>query len=663
MPGYAVGVLANVFSFRDESGASKFLIAVIVSISVFPIIYYTIIRYTHASLVWGIVGGAIFVLLYHYYCLGLYKSNTWQVKLVGAKRIAYGLALWGVLILLVIDLKIDGQLVTSLMTYDYVKHIAVTDAITRTSIPPVNPSFYPGKELDLFYYYFWFIFPSLIDQVGAGLISPRHAVLAGILWGPLGLIAIAWFFIKKFGRIAIPDIDPRYYPLIVSMLAITGLDLLPILGHKVLEHLVGIPPYRVPSIEWWNEQVTSWVGSIIWVPHHVSALVATLFVFMLIRDCVDTESISTKRHYVTAIILCSLALASAFGMSIWVTLVFLCFLIIWFILVSIKGYKDEVHVLLGIGFFSLIFVLPYVVELQGANHLNTSVIVPSVRSFFLVDAFDSVLDPAVLQLTRLIFLPVNYFVELGFFFLGGMYYFFYRMKWKQRISRQELYIIVLLSTSVTICTFIKADIKHNDLGWRGFMFTQLILLLYSAPLYVSVFKKGGSKKTGCLTPIMRSVTTIVLVLGVTANIYEMTVLRTHSLGPSGEKGIKLREMYDWVEKNTHKEVIIQHNPDEEVEYYHALYGHRQVLLADRTLGKLYGINDYMYEQLYESLYPIFNSNLSTQELVKKARILNLDIIILKKSDSISADSTDWMRDLKPIFENSEGSVYSIAPLQ
>ena len=558
---------------------------------------------------------------------------------------------------LLVDLKIDGQLRSSLVSYDYVKHTAVTDAISRTGISPVNPSFYEGEGQSLFYYYFWFIFSSLIDLLGGELITPRHSVFAGLMWFPVGLAAITWFFVKAFGKFAIPDIDVRYYPLIVTMLAVTGLDLLPIVSHKILEYTVGLPAYFVPSIEWWNEQVASWFSAIIWVPHHVSALVATLFVLILIRECVD-EGYKGKKQW-QVVVLSSLALPSAFGMSIWVTLVFLCFLTVWFVFTLSKRYWDEVSILLKIGFLSLIFVLPFVLELNGANFRAGAPVAFSVRPFFISDELVFGASTALVQITRLIFLPINYFLEIGFFFLGGLLYILYRKNRGGALSRQEWYLLVLLVTSVLICSFVKANIKHNDLGWRGFMYAQMVLLLFSAPLFVSLVNKVVIEKLE-IAPVTRIVAITMLFLGITANVYEMAIIRTYSLGPSDERGLKLRELYEWVGENTAETVIVQHNPNEKTEYYHALYGFRQVLLADEVLGRLYGISEEMYLDLYDQIIPIFESSLSEEGVLQKSEALGIDFIVLKKEDPVWGDTTSWVQTAEPVFKNSYGRVYQVS---
>ena len=74
----------------------------------------------------------------------------------------------------------------------------------------------------------------------------------------------------------------------IGLLAVTGLDLLPTLyiwfaGHVWLD-----------DMELWNEaQITSWAGSLLWVPHHVAALIACFVAFLLLRHQADANRWAT----------------------------------------------------------------------------------------------------------------------------------------------------------------------------------------------------------------------------------------------------------------------------------------------------------------------------------------------------------------------------------
>ena len=53
----------------------------------------------------------------------------------------------------------------------------------------------------------------------------------------------------------------------VALLAVTGLDILPNL-------VLALARRPWPEPEWWNEQVSAWITSMLWIPHHLGALIA-----------------------------------------------------------------------------------------------------------------------------------------------------------------------------------------------------------------------------------------------------------------------------------------------------------------------------------------------------------------------------------------------------
>ena len=652
LPGYAIGRITNVLSFKSSSWHSKWLLSLILSIAVCPVIYYFIGRIGE-GLLWGMLGLCWGYVIYFALIRRAGLPTDFEFFRQSRRLL---LAILGVLVLfivLLVDLEIEERLLRSLFTFDYVKHIAVTDAISRSGVPPINPSFYNGEGLNLFYYYYWFIFPSLVEQIGGDLLTPRHAVLGGIAWSPICLIAITYLFIKQFGRHVLPHLDKKQYLFILLLLGVTGLDLIPVLSRTVILGVVGRTSYVVPSLEWWNEQISSWFSASIWVPHHLGGLIATLFVFIAIEEYRSQHG--SAQSFIILGLLCSLSLASALGMSIWVTLVFCVFLVVWFLFVLFRGNRREAWFLFLVGIMALVLVSVYVFELREANHLAKIPVLPTVRSFFPIDPILYGTPPVVVYTTRFLFIPLNYLLELGVFFLGGMLYVNYRKSRATPFSLSEWYVLLLMITSVIVCTFLRANIKYNDLGWRGFMFAQVVLLLYSAPLFMSIFKKKNAGVKFAKTT--RMVAAVMLLIGVFGNLYEIAVLRAYSRGPQGEYAYNLRNLYEWVDDNLKNEVIMLHNPNLEVDYFHALYGHRQVILADTTLGKLYGISDDMFNGLFGNVMTVFEDDMTLEEVVQASEDLSFDVLVVKKDDPIWKYHASWMNDIEPAYQNSAGSVY------
>src|SRR5438309_12096557 len=88
-----------------------------------------------------------------------------------------------------------------------------------------------------------------------------------------------------------------------------------------------------------------------------------------------------------------------------------------------------------------------------------------------------------LYLARFLLLPMNYFLELGFFFVAGIAYLYNLVK-RRAPSRAELALVLLAAVSIFLCTFFRSGvITNNDLGWRGFLPAQFALLLWAGDLF------------------------------------------------------------------------------------------------------------------------------------------------------------------------------------
>ncbi len=232
-PGFLVGWVLNLLSFRESHWITRFFISVGLSVSIVPICAYLLIRSGLANLDWlpllaSVVGSALIILKQsrgHQRIAGhpvSKKDPTRRIWIVGISLIAFAI------LFSLVDLQVKSGLFVSTISYDYAKNISVTDAITRTGLPPINPSFYPGYPLEIYYYYFWFILTSLIDQLGEHLISARSAVIAGTVWSGIGLIAAVYcYFRMKY--VGTPRFQKRSI-IGLGLLLVSGLDALVVLA-------------------------------------------------------------------------------------------------------------------------------------------------------------------------------------------------------------------------------------------------------------------------------------------------------------------------------------------------------------------------------------------------------------------------------------------------
>lgn len=655
IPGYVLAYLSGLFTDRKE--AMHWSIGLLVSIALCPVIIYYLMRFIGPPAAWIFLGGCWVVSLYL-----LYQHRTAVSQyLAKVLRRPGSIGLFAVFYLLasilLIDFQIDGHLIRPLMSFDFVKHVAVTDAISRTAIPPVNPSFHPGSPLPLFYYYFWFLLCSMVDVLGGSHIGPRGTVLASIVWSGIALFYLVRLYVNRLGSRIVKGLERKHLIYGYLLLLVTGLDLLPILVEMINRFYT--PGKRVlPDALWWNDQVASWFSSVLWTPHHVGGFIACMVAFYVV---IEQKSLQTRKGKIALAFIAG-TFVSALGMSIWATLVAGLFMIFWLLLTLKAGWRKESIFLVLTGSLSIALALPYVIDLHQANHFFRPSIAFQIRDFSVLGSLFHGVSPVLVNLARILALPLNYFLEFGFFAIGGLVYWEYRRKIPEKLERTELFFLLLMATSFFVCTFFRSALFNNDLGWRGFLFAQFILLLVSIPLLASLRNKFSDERYTLLSST-RKFANVALILSAVFIVFQAYILRYYFWGPDDEFTVSLREAYEWQDENLPSTVVMQHYPDiklypgDQTEYFHALYGNRQVLVADRLYSRAYGINDAMFDSTFTKVNRFFLPELTPQEGVQLSSYLNIDGFFLKHTDPIWNDPNSWLAPFKPVYESECCRIY------
>jgi len=116
----------------------------------------------------------------------------------------------------------------------------------------------------------------------------------------------------------------------VGLLLVTGADLLPAMGSLLAQRAVN------GEMEWWSQdQISSWVDSLLWVPHHVAALLCCLLSFLLLWR--TREALGAGQRWL-AVGLAGVAFASAFGLSVYVAFGFAVLMLVLCARVLLRGW-------------------------------------------------------------------------------------------------------------------------------------------------------------------------------------------------------------------------------------------------------------------------------------------------------------------------------------
>jgi len=657
-PGYLIGWVSNVFSFRQRRISTRLLLATVLSISVSPILCYWIGWLFATRGIWvacAISSGAAAVLLIR------------DLREVGCRvRPALPFILiagaWAVVVIAsLIDIQLQNRLYFSPVGHDYAIRAAIAGAISRTGVRPATPFFFPGAPVPLRYHHFWLIVCSLVQQLGGKSVDTRQALFAGTVWSGIALMALVPLCLRFFCDQGSDAIGRRSL-IGIGLLAVTGLDLIPTV---LLMKFSGVV---LADMDLWNDPIFSFPSSILWAPHHVVSLVACLTGFLLLW-CAGAKR--GARAPFAAIALAGCAFASAVGSSIHVSLVFAAFLGLWTLIAMVRRWHRHGLVLLSAGAVAAALAAPHLLTLiahgAGSAAESAAFVRPWVRPIriaaILMDA--SHVAPWRSTLVQALLLPLNYFLELGFFFVIGILTY-KRYKTAAKLTRQQLALSVLMVTSLLISTFLRSSVigetdteqrvPINDLGMRGILFAQFALVLWAVELWPNWRNLAHN---------VRVALGIMLALGAAGSVYQVTMLRLfpmladcgvvampHWLSSDrqlGPRTMAMRQAYDVLQPKLPLNAIVQNNPDVTVDdYFYGLYANRQTAVASRGCDVAFGGAIEACDAVTSRLAPLFHGATAAPP----DGSLGVDALIFKDTDPVWAERNNWIWRARPLFANN-----------
>jgi len=235
-PGYVIGWGFNLLKHRSQPLMLQLGTGIFISISVIPAFLFLVYRFLPAKIGIGILFAFAIAAVYIYFTQNKASdNNAVPASEKGYQKSVLGLILvWFLFSVFVsADLQIGKRLYFSNNSYDMLTRVAVVDAMTRTGVPPVNPSYYPGEEVRLnFLYYYWYILASVVDMLGGPLVSALHAMIASISWCGIALFAT----VSTYMQVRAPSENAWKKTFIgIQLFAVSGLDCIIIILAAVRE--------------------------------------------------------------------------------------------------------------------------------------------------------------------------------------------------------------------------------------------------------------------------------------------------------------------------------------------------------------------------------------------------------------------------------------------
>lgn len=543
--GYLTAWFTNLHDFRRRSFIERIFWSVPLSIAVSTIGAVLIGRFLSlaAATTFFVVCTVLWLAVVGQEWLHSRRSETngnLGLEPLGGKALLLAAAWIALVIFSLVDIQKDQQLFMSLFISDHSARINWIEAVLRTGVPPANSLYFYKSPAPMRNYYFWYVDCASVAQIAH---LPARAVLAAsCVWSGFALAALIGLYLKHF--LCVGARLRKQFLLAVSLLAVTGLDICVNIVDLFFLHR---PTYL--DFEWWSrDPIYSWFSSVLWAPHHVASLICCMFAFLLAWMAGKDRN----QNRFASVVLIALALASAFGLSIFVPFGFFLVMLAWgFWQVAIERTPLSALLLAGGGALSCLLLVPYLWDLtHGSSKMQAGASLAvqggGVFGFSVRETFppDGLLASGLLQhlasthlalarnVANLLLLVPGYTVELGFFLIVLLVYAIPARRGTARNTSAERSLVFISIAIIPIISFIRSAVfQSNDFGWRAALILQFPLLLLASQLIMRWRQRdasGAASSNRQPSELLRSTASLALAIGVISTFSQMLPLRFDS---------------------------------------------------------------------------------------------------------------------------------------
>jgi hypothetical protein len=658
-PGYLLAGALDLFGFRRRSMLERLACGISLSVAIAPIL--TIL----AGHIVPLGAIAIFFAATLAGMLGWLAAGHRQLHLPRDRHTV----LLGIFLLIgsalvvgeLIDIQRGARLYLSVTVLDQAYRVAFTNAIAHTGIPPLNPLYHPGVAAPLRYYYFWYALCAVCMELAH--VSARQALIASSVWAGLGLVATIALFARHF--LAIREGLHRYILAATLLLTVTGLDILPALYNLFANH-----DFR-GDLEWWSiDQIASWLDSILWVPNHLGSMLSCMAAYLLLWRA---RGEATRRHRLAATLLAGAAIASAFGLSIYVAVGFGILVAAWSL--SLLARERDLPAVLrncAAAATAILLLIPFLRELLGA-HSGTQgraaatparMFAFSIREMISADLITGLPAFAALrrahpvaldQLARLVLLLPGYALELGFF---GLVLGLAIRKRKRLDAPRKTALWLSLLGLVVVSLMRSSVIGNNDFGYRAALLPCFFLLLLAA-----------DRMTSLPAPRSAPLLYALLLVGLAGTAFQALMLRiflpllVSAKIPAFEhlpqQVYAARMEYTAIAKAVPERAIVQSNPINPGSYLYVanMLSTQNAMAANAggDCGAVFGGDPSVCEETQAAIRKIFAAPAMPEAVVlSECRRLGIDYLLVTSTDPVWHDAKGWVWALPTLARTESG---------
>jgi hypothetical protein len=670
-PGYVAAWLADYHGFRQRTMVGRLVWSIPLSLAISTIAADLIGRFLSLG------AAAVFFALMTAVWLGLLireaihlrrEGLRWPVgwRPYGTIALLLGLAWIAVALFSLVDWAAHQQLFLSVIVQDEGSRVNWTASVVRTGVPPANSLYFFHHADALRQYYFWYVLCAAVVRLWH--LPVRAVYMASSVWAGFGLAALAGLYLQNFlgagARLR------RQFLIAVCLLFVAGLDLLSVAW--VVFYLHHSPPL---DFAWWaRDQITTWMDSLLWVPHHVAGLTCCMFAFLQAW----IAPVETMGRRAVRVLLIAAAMASGFGLSIFVAFGFFLLMVAWGIWQLGRRQGARPVALLAIsGAVAAVLLSPYLWELMHTpSYLpGGSVFAFTVRQMIPPDsllataAFHSlaVRHPALaVHLANLVLLAPGYALELGFYLVVLLVFLVPAWRGRARLTPAQRTLVFLCVAALPMITFLRSAVLNtNDFGWRAALLLQFPLLLLGAQA-VDAWTRKDDTATLPAPAWIRHVAFVAILLGIVGTEGQLLTLRFGLVlaerhlaavhDPDAEKLSRMSfisiEGYRELDRRIPQDAVVQYDPAKANMFLTAMdqmYVNHQIAIAGDTdgCGSTLGGDPRGCATMAAALDPLFHAGDAAQARTV-CRELGIQTLIARVYDPVWKDRGSWVWTLPPV---------------
>lgn len=537
--GYLVGWFTNFHGFQRLTFVERIFWSIPLSLAISTIASFLTgwaFSLTMVSLFF-LSSAVLFLITVVWEWLQLRRSRAELI--IGWQPLGRGALIWAVAgiviaILSLVDFQYDRQLFMSLTIYDHGNRVSWTESIMRSGIPPANPLYWNGHAAGMRNYYFWYVVCAAVARMAH--VSARAALMASCVWSGFALAALIGLYLKHF--LDAGKRMRRQFLTATSLLMVGGLDIIIHFWNIVYLH---VPPFSHPRA-WVVGQIDSWFVTLLFAPHHIAGLVCCMFAFLLAWMAGNDG----KRQFIISTLLIAFALASALGLSIYVTFAFFLMMLAWALwqVVFEHTWRSSLVLLAG-GMGAVVLLAPYLWSLthtssgmHGSTPFGFAVreTVPpdSLLLTGFIKSINEAHPTAARNLANLLLLAPGIAVELGLYLAVFLFYLVPAFRARIPLTASQRSLVFISVTGLLLTSFMRSFVlSYNDFGFRGALLVQFALLLLSSEVitsWKSAEVKPGHNDIPSDLPAhasswLRSIIGVTFILGILSTVYYAVMFR------------------------------------------------------------------------------------------------------------------------------------------